>query len=86
MCHKKEKKKQYLKHCLDQKRLFTPLVFSVDGLLLRKCTAAMRHLATLLAAKWKNPYWQVCGFIHARLTLVLIHANSRCLRAERNPF
>ena len=83
--HEKEKKKRYLRHCLDRKRSFTPLVFSVDGLLSRECTAAMRRLATLLAAKWSSPYSQVCGFVRARLVLALIRANSRCLRAERNP-
>ena len=57
--HKKQKKKRYLKHCLDQKRSFTPLVFSADGLFLRKYTAAIQRLATLLAAKWKSLYLQV---------------------------
>ena len=83
--HEKEKKGKYLQHCLDRRRSFTPLVFSVDGLFSRETTSATRRLATMLAAKWSKQYSQVCGYVKAWLSLALVRANSRCLRAERCP-
>ena len=52
--HKKEKMDKYLEDCLACRRHFTPLVFSVDGLLGVEATAALNRLAVTLSAKW-NP-------------------------------
>jgi hypothetical protein len=48
----KEKKKKYLEPCLEQRRHFTPLVVSTDGLLGREAsTFATKRLAQKLAIK-----------------------------------
>ena len=49
--HEKEKKEKYLQPCLDRRRHFTPLVFSVDGLRGAEATAATKRLAACLAHK-----------------------------------
>jgi hypothetical protein len=63
LCHEKEKKDKYGALCIARHRTFTPLVFSVDGLLGKEATAASKCLASSLAAKWKRSYSEVCGFI-----------------------
>jgi hypothetical protein len=83
--HEKEKKDKYGDLCIAQRRTFTPLVFSVDGLPGKEATAASKRLAARLAAKWKRSYSEVCGFVRSRLSIALIRSSSRCLRADRNP-
>ena len=63
--HEKEKKDKYGALCIARRRTFTPLVFSIDGLLEKEATAASKRLATSLASKWKRSYSEVCGYIRA---------------------
>jgi len=81
----KAKKGKYLQACLAQRRHFTPLVFSVDGMMAKEATAATRRVAALLAAKWKRTYSQVCGFVRSRQSIALARAASLLLRGARNP-
>jgi hypothetical protein len=83
--HEKEKKDKYGAHCIARRRTFTPLVFSVDGLLGKEAKAASKRLASSLAGKWKRSYSEICGFVRSRLSIALIRSSSRCLRANRNP-
>jgi hypothetical protein len=83
--HEKEKKTRYLQACLDQRRHFTPLVFSVDGVLGSEAKAASKRLAARLSAKWKRPYSEVCGFVRSRLSVALVRSMSTCLRGARDP-
>ena len=53
----KEKKDKYLRKCLEKRKHFTPLVFSVDGMAGREAKKAMKHLALMmLAEKWERPH------------------------------
>jgi hypothetical protein len=83
--HEKEKKDKYGALCIARRCTFTPLVFSVDGLLGKEATAASKRLASCLAVKWKRSYSELCGYVRSRLSLALIRSSSRCLRADRNP-
>ena len=83
--HEREKKTKYGVHCERQRKHFTPLVFSVDGLMGSECRAATKHLAALLASKWMRTYSKVCGFVRSRLLLVLARSASWCLQWDRNP-
>jgi hypothetical protein len=83
--HEKEKKDKYGALCIARRRTFTPLVFSVDGLLGKEATAASKRLASSLAAKWKRSYSEICGYVRSRLSIALIRSSSRCLRADRTP-
>jgi hypothetical protein len=82
--HEKEKKDKYGALCIARRQTFTPLVFSVDGLLGKEATAASKRLASCLAAKWKRSYSEVCGLVRSQLSIALIRSSSRCLRADRN--
>jgi hypothetical protein len=84
--HEEEKKAKHNALCLAQRRHFTPLVFSVDGLNGAEAKAATQRLASLLAAKWKRTYSDVCGYIRSRLAVALVRSTTRCLRASRTPF
>ena len=52
----KSKKKMYLEACLQQRRHFSLLVASVDGLLGVEATATLKMIASRLASKWKQSY------------------------------
>ena len=69
--HKNDKKQKHLQLCLDWRRHFTPLVFSINGHRGAEANAASKCLATLLTTKWQQPYSQVCGFVRSRLAIAL---------------
>jgi len=83
--HEKEKKDKYLDACLERRRQFTPLVYSVDGLMGDEARAASKRLASHLANKWKRAYSEVCGYVNSRQALALVRATSLCLRGARDP-
>ena len=83
--HEREKKAKYLELCERQRKHFTPLVFSVDGLMATECDAAIKRVASLISKKWRRTYSQVCGFVRSRLCIALVRCASRCLRWDRNP-
>ena len=51
---KKEKKDLYLKSCLERRRTFTPMVYSVDRIPGAEALAAQKRLAALLSYKLKR--------------------------------
>ena len=61
--HEREKKAKYLEPCLERQYSFTPLVFSVDGLMGQETNAAVKRLASHLASKWSQQYSVVCGYL-----------------------
>ncbi len=81
----KEKKKKYNDACLQSRRNFTPLVFSVDGAMGTETRAATRRLAALLAGKWKRAYSELCGYVRSRISIALVRATTQCLRGPRDP-
>ena len=83
--HEKEKKARYLDACLERRRQFTPLVFSVDGMAAPEARAAIKRLAQLLAEKWQTEYSIVCGYIRSQLSIALARSTSLCIRGARAP-
>ena len=83
--HEREKKAKYLALCIRQRKTFTPLVFSVDGLVGKECDAAIKRVSSLISQKWRRTYSQVCGFVRSRLCIALVRCASRCLRWDRTP-
>jgi hypothetical protein len=83
LSHEIRKGDKYLEACLQRRKHFTPLVFSIDGLQGVEWSTPLSQvewqLPLLLSAKWKQTYIQVCGFIHSRLMLALVRPASRCL-------
>ena len=82
--HEQAKKKKYLEVCKETRRSFTPLVFSVDGMISAETSAATKRLASHLSCKWGRQYSDVCGYVRCRLQLSLVRSMHVCLRGERH--
>jgi len=78
------KKKKYLDACLERRRHFTPLVFSVDGMRGMEANNATKRVATLLAHKWSKSYNQCIQFVRSRLSIALARCITMCLRGQRD--
>ena len=75
-----EKKDLYLQACLERRRSFTPMVYSVDGIPVAEALAAQKRLATLHSYKLNQEYSEMCGFVRARMSLAILRSNSLLLR------
>ena len=83
--HEKEKRRKYLKPCLEQRRHFTPFVVSTDGLIGKEAKTLLKKLSSLLAEKWEKPYSVVCGYVNAQVSIAIVRATHHCLRGSRIP-
>lgn len=79
----KEKKDKYLRKCLERRKHFVPLVFSVDGMAGREAKKAMKHLASLLAEKWERPHGQMVHFVKTSVAISLCRSVTLMLRSGR---
>ncbi len=52
----------YEEACLERRKDFTPLCYSVDGLPCKAARAAERQLASLLTGKWNRQYSEMVNF------------------------
>ena len=80
----KEKKYFYLQACLDHRRNFTHMVYSADIIPGAEVLAAWNRLALLLSYKLKQEYSEICGFLRARMSLVIVRYNSLLLRVPQD--
>ena len=80
----KDKKDKYLHSCMDRRRYFTLMVYSVDGFPGTGDVAAHRRLASLISNKLKREYSEMCGFVRARMSLAIVRSNSLLLRGPRD--
>ena len=65
-------KKKYSAACLACCASFTPLCFSVDGLLGTEAGFFLCRLADRLSSKWEMPYSLVMGWVQARLLFAVL--------------
>jgi hypothetical protein len=79
----KLKKDKYLAACLERRRSFVPLVYSVDGMPCKEAKAFERRVASLLAAKWDRPYSEMVGFVRTRMSVAIVRSNTLLLRGAR---
>ena len=79
----KLKKDKHLQACLERRRDFTPLVYSVDGMAGRETKMAERRLAANLAGKWDRAYSEMVAFVRARMALAVVRSNTLLLRGSR---
>ena len=80
----KEKKDLYLQSCLERRRTFTPMVYSADGIPGAEALSAQKILAALLSYKLKREYFEMCGFVRARMSLEIVRSNSLLPCGPRN--
>ena len=78
-----EKKKKYSQACAEKHISFTPLVFSVDGLIGTECQVFLKRLAERLASKWDKPYGQTISWIRTRVSFAVLRATNLCIRGTR---
>jgi hypothetical protein len=76
--HEREKKKKYLKACLEQFRHFSPFLDSTDNLLGKESRTLLKKLSALLAEKWEKLYSEICGYVHARMSIAMVRAPHLC--------
>ena len=67
----------------DQRREFTPVVVSCEGMLGPEANTLLKRIAFKLAEKWHRPYSQVASFVKSKFVIALLRAKSRCLRGSR---
>ena len=56
------------------------MVYSADGIPGAEDLAGQRRLATLPRYKLKQEYYEMCGFVRARMLLEIVRSNSLLLR------
>jgi len=81
--HEKEKKDKYLQNCLEMRKDFTPMVYSVDGAG-REAWNAENRLATHLAGKWNREYSQMVYFVRVRMAIAVVRTNSLLIHGSRD--
>ena len=80
----KRKKDKYNSACLERRRSFMPLIYSVDGMACKEAKAFEKRIASLLASKWDRPYSEMAGFVRSRMSLAIIRSNTMLLRGARS--
>ena len=82
--HEKAKKRSYEQRILEiEHSSFTPLVMSSTGGLGPAATATYKRLATLLAAKWNQPYSSTMSWLRCRLSFSLLRSSIQAIRGAR---
>jgi hypothetical protein len=82
--HEKEKKEKYLQNCLEMRKDFTPMVYSVDGIAGHEARNVEKRLVTHLAGKWDREYSQIVYYVRVRMAIAVVHANSLLIRGSRD--
>ena len=60
------------------------MVYSADGIPGVEALAAQKRLAALFSYKLKREYSEMCGFVHARMSLAIVRSNRLLLCGPRN--
>ena len=79
----RRKRDLYGEACLERRRSFGALVYSVDGMPCKEARAFERRIASLLASKWERPYSEMCGFVRTRISVAIVRSNTLLLRGAR---
>jgi hypothetical protein len=79
----RKKKVKYEEACLERRRDFTPMLYSVDGMAEKHTRAAERRVAGMLAVKWKRQYSEMAHFVRTRMCLAVVRSNTLLLRGDR---
>jgi len=76
------KKNKYEEACLERRRDFTPMLYSVDGMA-DKHRAAEKQIAGIFTAKWTWQYSQMARFVQTWMYLAIVRSNTLLLQGER---
>ncbi len=75
---------KYLQNCLEMRKDFTPMGYSVDGIVGHEARNAEKRLATHLAGKWNREYSQMVCYARVRMAIAVVRANSFLIRGSRD--
>ena len=78
-----EKKRKYLDASVARRAHFTPLCFSVDGLVGVEAASFLKRIANCLSARWERSYADVIFWIRAHLAFAILRATALCVRGSR---
>ena len=56
------------------------MVYPAEGISVAEALAAQKRLASLLSYKLKREYFEMCGFVRARMSLAIVRYNILILR------
>jgi hypothetical protein len=83
--HEKEMKDKYLQNCLEMRKDFTPMVYSVDDIAGHEAWNAEKRLATHLDGKLNREYSQmVYYYVKVRMAIAVVCANSLLIHGSRD--
>ena len=71
-----------MESCLHQSCHLSPFLLSVDGLLGVEVYATLKHIASRLAKKWKQPYSLMCSYIKIRVATTMVRVTHRCIQGS----
>ena len=78
-----EKKRKYCDACTERRATFTPLCFSVDGLVGDEAACFLKHLGRSLSVTWEHHYGEVIRWLWVRLAFTLVLVTNVCIRGSR---
>ena len=80
----KRKLEKYQEPCLQRRRHFTPLIYSVDGVPGKRTAEAEQRLANLISIKLTMSYSQSIFLVRSRMSMALCRCNTMLLRTSRD--
>ena len=82
--HEKEKKRQYNNRIMNiEHGTFTPLVFSITGVMGKECSRFHKHMADKISKKNEEKYSDVVNVIKCKLSFLILRASLLCIRGSR---
>ena len=78
-----DEKRKYSEACHEKYIAFTPLIFSVDGMMAIESKIFLRRLADRLASKCDKPYSIITNWVKLRLNFAILRASNLCIRGTR---
>ena len=79
-----EKRRKYSEASQEKHIAFTPLIFSVDGLMARESKIFLSRLTDRLASKWEKPYSIIMNCVKLNLNFAILRASNLCIRGTRS--
>jgi hypothetical protein len=80
----RRRRNQYLCLCLEMWKDFTPLVYSVDGIVGRETKNREKRLVYHLSEKWHKPLPQMGYYVQIRMFIAMVSANSLLIHGSRD--
>ena len=78
----KGKKRKYLVSLHAQRKDFTPMIYTGNGIDGHEAKSTEKRLASALADKWKKEYSEMKFYVRVRMALAVVKANSLLIRGS----